>query len=394
MVKILACNVQKDYNFGGPSILYGLDVLMKQLYQDDYEIINLQCGIKEAAADDGLPFQTIYYYPPSRRHLFRFLFGDKKQKGFLWLCRFIRQFDVVTDLYGICFCDNLVNIKKRTGKYRWMNFASFTIPVIAKRIAGKTVVKNAASYGPVKSDYNCISADYMCNIIYDRIAAREKESKEALIQAVKVSKHIYLSPDIANLMPYTVKKQDKKKVAVSVSHMIIKQWQSEESYLICISKLCQHIISNYGLEIVLIPNESQPGMYNDCSVAKEIENYLLEQNCHVKTLDAARVCSMEIKNEIASSAVLIASRYHSCVAALSSGVPVIVAGWHYKYSELLELYGQGRWHVSQSSCTSFKLIKMFDELWNAREEMRNIISAKKTEIVRQIVNAGKELYAK
>lgn len=62
--------------------------------------------------------------------------------------------------------------------------------------------------------------------------------------------------------------------------------------------------------------------------------------------------------------VMVASRYHSCVAALSAGVPTLVIGWHYKYDELLNLYGQDKWIISCDNCTSDKLISLFNDFGN------------------------------
>lgn len=49
----------------------------------------------------------------------------------------------------------------------------------------------------------------------------------------------------------------------------------------------------------------------------------------------------KIKSEIATASMVIASRYHSLVAALSCGVPSLAIGWSHKYDELLSDFGCG-----------------------------------------------------
>ncbi|MDO6548921.1 polysaccharide pyruvyl transferase family protein [Pseudoalteromonas carrageenovora] len=49
--------------------------------------------------------------------------------------------------------------------------------------------------------------------------------------------------------------------------------------------------------------------------------------------------ALEIKSIISKSSILIGSRFHGIVSALSTGVPVIAMGWSHKYEMLLQEYG-------------------------------------------------------
>jgi polysaccharide pyruvyl transferase WcaK-like protein len=90
---------------------------------------------------------------------------------------------------------------------------------------------------------------------------------------------------------------------------------------------------------------------NDITVSRQIQETLEKEEIHVDIVDSARMSSTELKNVIASCEVIIASRYHSSVAALSSGVPTLVVGWHYKYEELLHWVCQDKWGLSTNECT-------------------------------------------
>ena len=131
------------------------------------------------------------------------------------------------------------------------------------------------------------------------------------------------------------------------------------------------------MPIGIIPNEIQPlSDMDDIVVSRKIQDILKKEDIPVEIIDSAHMSSKQLKNIIASCEVLIASRYHSCVAALSSGVPTLVVGWHYKYEELLHWYGQDEWGISADECTSEKLISTFNSFWESRDKSKSIIVSK------------------
>ena len=71
----------------------------------------------------------------------------------------------------------------------------------------------------------------------------------------------------------------------------------------------------------------------------------------------------KLKTYISESKFLIGSRFHSLVAALSSGVPVIAIGWAHKYKQLLSDYGQERFNLVGAN-DSKSCFEMVDELVN------------------------------
>jgi polysaccharide pyruvyl transferase WcaK-like protein len=211
-----------------------------------------------------------------------------------------------------------------------------------------------------------------------------------------VQKEILLSPDIANMMSFSKDPEsDKRIIGISTSHQIIRQWKGEEGYVDSIINLCRHISQTCDMSIVLIPNEVQPmSDFNDITVSLEIQDILKNEDIRVEIIDSAHMSSTELKNVIASCEVVIASRYHSCVAALSSGVPTLVVGWHYKYEELLHWYGQDKWGIPTDDCTSEKLISTFDSFWESRDESKKIIAEKYPEVRKAVLETGKILFSK
>lgn len=388
-MKLITIGLQAEYNFGSPSILHGMETLLHMLYGETVEIVNYQSTVPTPQSVSDFGFVTKTNSADYRTLLRTWKTGRGTQED-LQLIADLESADLVADLYGICFCDNLERRKygylsmiARKRKYQPLLFLA--------RKMGKRVVKNTASFGPMETEYNRKSAQFASKYLYDVFCAREVQSKIALAHAVGSGREILLSPDTANLMPY--QQQERKcRVGISASHQILKQWASPEGYVACMVRLGVYIHS-LGAEIVFLPNEYDPNKPdNDVAVCREIQTALAEQGVPSEILDVERLNSTELKNEIAACEAVVASRYHTCVAALSSGTPVLVLGWHYKYQELLSMYSQSSWLIHQDNCDSEKLVHLFQRFWKLREENRAAISRQFPLIREKILETGRILY--
>jgi len=298
-------------------------------------------------------------------------------------------------LYGICFCSNLTRIDASNFQAIKSVIATFCMNAIGYMF-GKKNVKTTCSYGPIKTKRNLIEARFAAKHIFDVMCAREYESARQMTEVAGVKKEIFVAPDIANLMPFQQKKNsDVRTIGISISHQIIRQWQATESYLECMVKLILHILTLTDCNILLIPNEVvDKAKYNDSHVADDILKRLESNNRRVSILNVAELNSSTIKSEIAACEVMIASRYHSCVAALSAGVPTLVIGWHYKYDELLKFYGQEKWIISNENCNSNLLIEKFDDFWQQRNVSKSEIAKKYPEVRARVLESGRRMFMK
>lgn len=398
MIKVTLTGIILEYNFGSPSILHGVNELLNILYKNDYQITNYQKT--KVAPHCNIDFQfPIYQSKETTKQLLVSLLKDKMTGKILGksdqFIETIKESDIVVDLFGICFCDNFNEEKYYPHKAIYNAIGKF-FPLFVAKLYGVKTSKNTCSYGPMKNKINSKTAKFTSKYLFDVISAREIQSKDALIHNAKVEKNIIISPDVANLMRYNKRAiNNSSKIGISTSHQIITQWGSEESYIDCIVKLCLHIDSHYNIPIVLIPNEYNPNQpNNDLDVSNEIKTKLEYKRVKVYVLDVLKMTSSDIKNAIAECDVVIASRYHSCVAALSSGVPTLVIGWHFKYDELLNWYNQNQWIISNKDCNSKKLIDYFDVFWQQREQSKSVIK-ERFPIVRQaVIDAGKIIFSK
>lgn len=391
MKTIVTCGLKADYNFGSPSILHGVYELLQAVYGNDFQMTNLQIGSVHPLSVADMPFGTYEVKDYSAKKMLLELCGlSSKDNNSLKtaLCT-VTQADVVMELFGIYFCDSFSPPPWVPLKSTLMIALRFAFPYYAK-LHGVRSVKNAASYGPINSKYNRRAARFAAKRVFDFMVSREQKSLSAM-QSCGVGKKNICSPDVANLMRYErIKLGDKPVVGISTSHQIVRQWKSAEDYVSCVAALCLHINQSLNADVVLIPNETNPAdLYNDIDVSEDIIDKLTLLGGRAELLDVSNMTSSSVKNHIASCEVMVASRYHSCVAALSAGVPLLVLGWHYKYEELLHWYGQDAWLLSEANCNTDLLIKMLDELWLTRGERRAEIAAHYPKVREAVIKAGK-----
>ncbi len=374
--------------------MHGVRELVKEV-DSEYEIVYYQSSkpMDLAVKDMGFVVKQIPYVRTQiflrDALLYKYGFKPKDKKRLEFLAD-IKSADVVTNLYGICFTSKL-----EKGKYTYLRtikgvIGKYAINFVAKRYGVKSV-KCTASYGPITLKTDIVGARFAAKHIFDIMFAREDESQEQMAK-IGIGK-VQVTPDLANLMPYNTLGDNNKTIGISVSHQIIRQWNSKESYIHCIVSLINHIISSLNYKIILIPNEiTKANPYHDLHVAKEIQS-LLPNKVDVEILDVAKMSSSELKNYIASCEVMIASRYHACVAALSAGIPTLVIGWHYKYDELLKWYDQGQWVLSSEDCSSSQLITMFDRFWDSKEKNKEIIKERYIAVRKALLEAGKSMFS-
>lgn len=396
-MRIITYGLVAQHNLGCPSILHGIRELLTSIYGSDMELINLQIGPVEEYAVSDMGFQTRSMEVYRAVDFAKAAFLGKSWSGEHGLSlpevvELIKSADLVINLFGICFCERLTGDAPHPSLYKLYGMLRFPLSYFAKKHRVRSV-KSAASYGPSKGAYNRKLAKYCCSSLFDLVVAREEKSYQFLLDCGVSAHKIRLSPDIANLMPVqkTVS-YPRTTVGISISHQIIRQWTSAESYVTCITQLCRHLCSLHGVSVQLIPNEVGPtAPYNDFDVAEDCMEALRGENLPVEILDVRRMCSSDLKAHIAACEAVVASRYHSCVAALSSGVPLLVLGWHYKYEELMHWYGQDAWMLSEDNCDSKKLISTFDRFWAQRETSRQEIMRQKPVVQEAVLSVGREM---
>lgn len=107
-----------EENLGAPSLLLGFYELLKTIYGNGFQMINLQDSpVPPEAA--GMPFQTLFIRPYRAKEYFKTLLRttgkapdgknlseDATEISISEVFSLVCGADAVINLYGICFCDN------------------------------------------------------------------------------------------------------------------------------------------------------------------------------------------------------------------------------------------------------------------------------------------------
>lgn len=391
-----------DYNFGFPCIMHGVEHILDLLYgAQGYELIAYTCSEyrKEISSEYKAVLKHIDSTPTAiLKSAIYYRFGVvPKNEQIRDVLQNVKDADLVVGLYPIVWAGTFFKHKKDTWLEAVKMALGHNLLMFVGKLYGKKSVKTVCSIGPIEFRHVKRAARISSNYLWDKVYAREKESAEALLSCDINKKKISVVPDLANVMEYA-KEDMSHYVGLSVSFQIIQQWIGSSDYISDIAKLGIYILEHTDCSLLLIPNEYPPNLEcNDISVAYSISVKMREINsaydARVHILDVENLSCKKVKNTIASLEVMVASRYHSCVAALSSAVPTLIIGWHWKYQELLELYKQEEWCIPTEQCNVKLLEEKFADMWRRREEIHAKLEIKKEEIYKKCIEAGKEMFS-
>jgi polysaccharide pyruvyl transferase WcaK-like protein len=82
-----------------------------------------------------------------------------------------------------------------------------------------------------------------------------------------------------------------------------------------------------------------------------------------------------LKGIVARARVVVGSRFHLMVAAMSSEVPGIAVGWSHKYREMMRGAGQEELALSGAGLDAEALVGTVERLWSRRDEIRRELAA-------------------
>lgn len=165
------------------------------------------------------------------------------------------------------------------------------------------------------------------------IFAREQSSYSHLIGAVGERPNIQMAPDFTNMLdpvPSTLFRKGSGRVAIVPNARMIDKTDAAESghYLKFLADAVQMTQSS-GLTPFVLVHES----LEDGAIAEHL-NASLPAPIEVICADDPLVA----KGIIAECELLIGSRFHALISALSQAVPVLGTGWSHKYRELFKDY--------------------------------------------------------
>ena len=291
-----------------------------------------------------------------------FLLKDKMLKHYF-------TSDIIISTSGISFIDEF-------GLIRVYHFTKFLqIPLLME----KKIIKFTQSFGPFKSVYNIIVSKQILKNV-DLIFSRGYHSTQHLTK-IGIKNNVLEIPDIA----FTLQKekterakknilQFKEKKIIGISpNIVCKKLDEHNIYVNELIALSNYIIENTdNVLLYLLPHsivKDNAGKDDDLEICRKIFSEINSpKDCFLdETLDYS---PQETKWIISQFEFFIGSRFHSVIAAVSSYVPTLTIGWHWKYEETTKWLGFENsliqiWEMKQKN-----IIDYFKANYNKRNELK------------------------
>ncbi|MCP5288019.1 MAG: polysaccharide pyruvyl transferase family protein [Burkholderiaceae bacterium] len=331
-----------------------------------------------------------------------------RQAGDLWRKRseafetlaLLDGVDAVVDVHGYAFGDPWPpKYVLRTAAY-----------VTHCRQQGKPYVFMPQSWGPFERETTRAGYRWLCtgSALY---YARDDTSRDYLAELLACDAvQIRQSPDIVFLfdpadhggaagdpLPPALDAVAGPMVGISPNMRVYERAQGEGAdnvYVRTLVRICRHF-ADQGITVVLLPHEIRARQGDG---QRPDDRHLIRLVAGAVGGDAVipvlgRHTAPQIKSVIARLDLLIGSRFHALVGALSAGVPAVALGWSHKYFELLKDVGLDGLCTDYEEANLASADDMIARAWAERGAFRRRLSSNLEGIRRQVAKTFDEVAA-
>jgi polysaccharide pyruvyl transferase WcaK-like protein len=290
--------------------------------------------------------------------------------------------------------------------YGVTRFTISSIPSIITIFLGKKLVLLPQTFGPFKSKISKVLAKYILNRAY-RIYTRDKNGLSYLKQYLtknSVCKKPIFCADIAfmldSIMPNKIDLDpgfsfnlSKPLIGININGLMYNGGYTKKNmfglcidYKSLIEMLIQILISKTDCCILLIPHTfGQTGNINsDLDASKSIMKKLTDISTNRVSMLSRIYDQSELKGIINLCDFFIGSRMHSCIAALSQGIPTIGIAYSKKFKGVFDSIGMEKNVLDARILDEQNIINKILEFYQKRNES-------KEEIKRQVDTAQKQI---
>jgi polysaccharide pyruvyl transferase WcaK-like protein len=391
--KIAFIGARLSNNLGGPSLLVSTKMVLNSVFTDaDYILLVPR---KSYPADKVFASKydvTIMPFCMTKWTLFSVLIwrcsgilvGSRSVKATI---KALQEADVIIDIWGILFADTI-------GSNTFFGRMKGGFKFILGKMLGKPVVKYTADIGPFNYRWNHMFAKLYLGHFIDLILVRNEASRQS-VKLLGVKRRIMDLPDTAFLLPaiesnaskhYEKIRKESAIIGLSISFQARNRVHGSISYLAVMIDFVNYLIDKHGAHIVLIPNELDDSINDDLDIAEEICAKIEHKRCTI--LYTNNMLAQEVKGVINQCDAIVASRYHTIVAALSLGIPTLAIGWHRKYVGVLQLFNQEHRLCNIEELRYDDIVHKFENLWNNRAETRKLIVSRLPSVKKRIFSGA------
>jgi colanic acid/amylovoran biosynthesis protein len=157
----------------------------------------------------------------------------------------------------------------------------------------------------------------------------------------------------------------------------------ENKYVKMLIDLARYFLKTQNFTVVLIPHQVQPSKNSEISDDRVLCDLIKVSLGNIPDVVALTdYYSAEIlKAIIGNMNLVIGSRYHGIIAALSQMIPTLVLGWSHKYFELLSDVGIEQYIADHKNLNKDELLALAEKVWFNCKELSNTLKQKVPEQV-------------
>lgn len=270
-------------------------------------------------------------------------------------------------------------------QYGWWRFGKIVTSDLLASVTGKPLVLSPQTIGPFRTARARMAARAVLSRA-DRVFARDEISMSNL-SALGFAEKSCLVSDVAFLLPYSPKpaaatSDGKLRIGLNVSGLLAAADYNKLSvdYLSLIKKIIARLSLNPETEVVLVPHVLAPHMPEDddgaasATLRAEFPRLLVADQFKSPT---------EAKSFIAHLDLLIGSRMHATIAALSSGVPVLPLGYSDKFTGLFGGLDYP-WLADLRTASETEVIDLLEDVIGRLDQIRERAAHARDEAVRRL----------
>ncbi len=292
--------------------------------------------------------------------------------------------DLVLDEAGIAFADS------RGFVMNTYAFVCMAVPLLM----GVRVIKYAQALGPFENAYNRILAKWILPKA-EIVIARGSSSYDYLCAIGLKNIRLYADgaftmqdrPDVEEAVKKACEKtgnSDKSnRIGLSISSVVERRCKRAGiAYCDIMAEFISYL-NKKGYQVFMFANaarmHSKKPRNNDLMTGDAVyQSY--QRLAEVKDSEALiwerrEMDAEEIRAYIGRCRMLVSSRFHAMVFALSKQVPVMLVGWSHKYEEIMRQFGLGSYAVDYSVLHISILREKFEELEQNQQAIREQIAA-------------------
>lgn len=274
-----------------------------------------------------------------------------------------------------------------------------------------SIIQFPQTFGPYKNRISRLMARYLLRRS-SVIMARDRESQQIAQQLVGTGKEVLLCPDVAFALEAYRPRQiivepsfdgqelPRPIIGLNINALVYNGGDNRSNmfglrmdYKGLLPELIEALVEKHPGEIWLIPhtydiNETGDSIENDLQASRKVWQALAEKTRKRVKLVAGDYDCHELKWLIGQCEFFIGSRMHSCIAALSQGIPCVGIAYSRKFKGVFETVGMTNWVIDAQQMTNEQALEHIMALYLSRDRVRRQLaeraSAAKAEVERTI----------